>query len=93
MIGIVPNDPDWPANLHIHVTGRFNQRYALLFRDGLRTHRSATGAYASIKQRLVTWFPEDEDAYYEMKDPVCDIVIAAALDWATIARWTVPAGD
>lgn len=82
-----------PANLHIRVAGRFNQRYALLFRDYLRTHPLATGAYASIKQRLVTWFSEDDDAYYEIKDPVCDIIIAAALDWATMTGWTVPVGD
>ena len=41
-----------PANVHIRQTGRFNQRYALVCRDFLRSHPVAANAYALIKTRL-----------------------------------------
>lgn len=37
---------DSAVNLHIRAVGRFNYRYALLFRDYQRTHPDAANAYA-----------------------------------------------
>jgi GrpB-like predicted nucleotidyltransferase (UPF0157 family) len=82
-----------PANLHIRERGRFNQRYALLCRDFLRAHPVAAAAYGQIKQQLAMRFPEDQDAYYDIKDPVCDIIMDGANDWARLAGWTEPPGD
>jgi GrpB-like predicted nucleotidyltransferase (UPF0157 family) len=54
----------------------------LLFRDYLRTDSLAAGAYARVKEALARLHPDDADAYYDVKDPVCDIIMAAAERWA-----------
>jgi GrpB-like predicted nucleotidyltransferase (UPF0157 family) len=78
-------------NVHVRVAGRANQRYALLFRDYLRTHPVALAGYAEVKRQLARYHPDDWDAYYDVKDPVCDIVMAGAEDWAAATGWS--AGD
>lgn len=70
------------TNLHVRQAGRANQRYALLFRDYLRIDPLVTGAYGQIKEALARLHPDDLDAYYDVKDPVCDIIMAAAERWA-----------
>jgi GrpB-like predicted nucleotidyltransferase (UPF0157 family) len=82
-----------PANLHIRERGRFNQRYSLLCRDFLRAHPTAAGAYALIKQRLAQRFPEDIDFYYDIKDPVFDIIMDGANEWARLIGWSEPPSD
>ncbi|ANK85743.1 MULTISPECIES: GrpB family protein [unclassified Rhizobium] len=82
-----------PANLHIRQRGRFNQRYSLLCRDFLRAHPTAANAYALIKQRLAQRFPEDVDFYYDIKDPVFDIIMDGANEWAKLIGWSEPPGD
>ncbi|MEI9993205.1 MAG: GrpB family protein [Rhizomicrobium sp.] len=82
-----------PANVHVRVAGRFNQRYPLLCRDYLRTHRGAADAYGEIKRQLARLVPDDVEAYYDVKDPVFDIIMAGAEDWAASTGWTVPPGD
>jgi GrpB-like predicted nucleotidyltransferase (UPF0157 family) len=75
------------ANVHIRIDGRANQRYALLFRDYLRTHPSAAGAYAMLKQALARIVRDDIDAYLDVKDPACDIIMVGAEDWARATSW------
>ena len=70
------------THLHVRQAGRANQRYALLFRDYLRADPMAAAAYSRVKQALTRLHPADQDAYYEVKDPVCDIILAAAERWA-----------
>ncbi len=82
-----------PANVHVREHGRFNQRYALLCRDYLRSNPQAANAYGLIKQRLAARFHDDEDAYYDVKDPVCDIIMAGAEEWALRTGWQLPASD
>jgi GrpB-like predicted nucleotidyltransferase (UPF0157 family) len=84
---------DRPTNVHLRVLGRANQRYPLLFRDYLRTHPLAAGSYAEIKSQLARYVPNNWDAYYDIKDPVCDIIIAAAEEWATTTAWTLGPSD
>ena len=67
-----------PTHLHVRETGRPNFRYALLFRDYLRHSAAAAGAYAQIKVALARAHPTDVEAYYSVKDPVCDLVMDAA---------------
>ena len=74
------------ANVHVRVEGRANQRYALLFRDYLRTHATAADAYAELKRRLAAEL-RDVRRYAEVKDPACDLIIAAAEDWAAASGW------
>jgi len=76
-----------PVNLHVRVAGRANQRYALLFRDYLRAHPPAAGSYAAVKHGLAHYHADDADAYYEIKDPVCDLIMGAAEMWATTTNW------
>jgi len=73
--------------------GRANQRYALLFRDYLRADPDVTRSYAMIKEGLARLHPEDFDGYYEVKDPVCDIIIAAAERWAGETNYTPGSTD
>ena len=81
------------AHLHVREQGRFNQRYPLLCRDYLRSHTSAADAYAEIKKQLARYFPNDVDAYYDVKDPVFDVLMAGAADWAKMTDWREPPGD
>lgn len=77
-----------PVHVHVRVAGRANQRYPLLFRDYLRTHPVALAGYAEVKRQLARYHPDDWDAYYDVKDPVCDIVMAGAQDWAIATGWS-----
>jgi GrpB-like predicted nucleotidyltransferase (UPF0157 family) len=81
------------TNLHIRVLGRPNQRYPIFFRDYLRTHPVASAAYAQIKIALSQRHPDDIDFYYDIKDPLCDIVIEAAEDWAQMSNWQMGPSD
>ncbi|MEJ7901626.1 MAG: GrpB family protein [Thermomicrobiales bacterium] len=71
-----------PTHLHVRQQGRANQRYPLLFRDCLRANPATAEAYRQIKEALARQDPEDVDAYYAVKDPVCDIIIDVARAWA-----------
>jgi GrpB-like predicted nucleotidyltransferase (UPF0157 family) len=75
------------TNIHVRVAGRFNQRYALLCRDYLRSHPEAARAYAEVKRALAGIVGDDEAAFYAVKDPVFDILIAAAEEWASTTGW------
>ena len=81
------------VNLHVRVLGAANQRYPLLFRDYLRAHPAMAEAYARVKTALAKYHAEDIDAYLEVKDPVCDIIIGGAEDWAATAHWTLGPSD
>lgn len=82
-----------PANIHVRRQGRYNQRYALVCRDFLRSHAVTVAAYGRIKQRLAAFFPDDEEAYYDIKDPVFDIIVDGAEEWANATGWRQPPGD
>ena len=76
-----------PTHLHVRALGRPNQRYPILFRDYLRARPLASAAYAQIKLALARRHPDDKDFYYDIKDPLCDIVIDAAEEWACATGW------
>lgn len=82
-----------PANLHIRVRGKFNETYSVLCRDYLRHHPTTASSYQSIKETLSSWFPEDIDRYYDIKDPVFDIIMDGAESWASQVSWKPPKGD
>jgi GrpB-like predicted nucleotidyltransferase (UPF0157 family) len=75
--------PEGQRRMHLHVRqqGRANQRYPLLFRDYLRANPNAAEAYSRVKVALARLHPGDIDAYYDVKDPVCDLIIDAANLW------------
>lgn len=84
-----PSPGTRPINLHVRRAGSMNGRYALLFRDYLRAHPLATQAYAQAKKALAQHGPTYWDLYYDVKDPICDIIMAGAEDWATFAGWNI----
>ena len=81
-----PPEGQRPTNLHVRIEGRANQRYALLFRDYLRTHPAAAAAYAELKHRLAQNLA-DPDSYPDVKDPAVDLIYFAAEDWAADSSW------
>jgi GrpB-like predicted nucleotidyltransferase (UPF0157 family) len=81
------------THIHVRVAGRANQRYALLFRDFLRADHAAARGYEAAKQQLARLHPDDQDAYYAVKDPICDIVMAGAEQWATHVGWAPGPAD
>ncbi|CAN5849060.1 GrpB family protein [soil metagenome] len=80
-------------HVHIRIQNHFNQRYALICRDYLRTHPMAANAYAEIKHQLARYFPNDVDAYYDIKDPVFDVIMAGGHLWAEATNWQQPPTD
>lgn len=78
-----------PTHIHVRQAERANGRYALLFRDYLRAHPLAAAAYAQVKVALARHGPHDWDLYYDVKDPVCDMLMAGAEDWAAQTSWRV----
>jgi GrpB-like predicted nucleotidyltransferase (UPF0157 family) len=77
------------VNLHVRVAGRANQRYALLFRDYLRSHPETAAAYGEFKRRAAALLPTESIAEYaDLKDPVCDLIYLPAEEWAARTGWT-----
>jgi GrpB-like predicted nucleotidyltransferase (UPF0157 family) len=81
------------VNLHVRVAGRANQRYAVLFRDYLRANAEAAAAYGQVKTALAGSHAEDDEAYYAVKDPVCDIIMVGAEAWAAGTGWVPGPSD
>lgn len=77
------------THIHIREQGRFNQRYALLFRDYLRSSSETCMAYRTIKERLAQLFPESIEGYLFIKDPVMDLMYVAAENWAKQSGYEV----
>jgi GrpB-like predicted nucleotidyltransferase (UPF0157 family) len=75
------------VNLHVRLAGSPNERVALLFRDWLRAHPAAVPAYSAFKRGLAGAVA-DLGVYTDVKDPVVDLVIAAAETWATETGWS-----
>ena len=75
------------VNLHVRVADRANQRYALLFRDYLRSHPETAQAYGAFKRQAAA-LQVDVANYTDLKDPVCDLIYLPAEEWAARTGWT-----
>lgn len=75
------------ANIHVRVKGNPNQRYPLLFRDYLRAHPNSARSIERIKREIAKRHAEDVEAYYDIKDPVYDLIWDAAQEWARYTGW------
>lgn len=82
--------PGGDVNLHVRVAGSPNERLALLFRDWFRAHPATVPGYAQFKRVLAANTP-DVGVYTEVKDPVVDLVIGLAEEWAATSGWSVRA--
>jgi GrpB-like predicted nucleotidyltransferase (UPF0157 family) len=83
-------EPEGQRRTHIHIRelGRFNQRFALLFRDYLRASDRVRAEYELLKRRAAEAFPQSIDGYLSLKDPVFHIIYEAASLWAEKTEWT-----
>ncbi len=75
------------AHIHVRKLGNPNQKYPLLFRDYLRTHPNSARTIELIKQEIAKRHADDVEAYYDIKDPVYDLIWEAALEWANYTNW------
>lgn len=87
-------EPEGERRTHLHIRehGRFNQRYALLFRDYLRASPCVRAEYEVVKYRAARLFPDSIEGYLFLKDPVFHIIYEAACLWAKMVEW-VPDSD
>ena len=76
-----------PANIHVRVDGNPNQIYPLLFRDYLGAHPNSAKSIELIKREIAKRHAHDLDAYYDIKDPVYDLIWEAALEWSRYTGW------
>lgn len=81
------------ANVHIRVDGCWNQRYALLCRDFLRSHPATAAAYGEVKRQLARLFGDDAESYYDVKDPAFDLFMSVAEEWVSWTGWTPGPSD
>ncbi|OON67123.1 GrpB family protein [Hymenobacter sp. CRA2] len=81
------------VHMHIREAGRFNARYALLFRDYLRANAPARAEYELLKRRAAGLFPASIDGYLYLKEPVFHLVYQAAALWAEQVSWQLPPAD
>ena len=85
--------PGTKTHLHVRSVDRLNCRYSVICRDYLRSHLMAAHAYAEIKQQLAKRFADDVDSYYDIKDPVFDVIMSGGFEWAEATGWTLPPSD
>ncbi|WP_030435906.1 GrpB family protein [Actinoplanes subtropicus] len=74
------------ANVHVREHGGGNARFALLFRDYLRSDGDSRRAWGAFKQRLAVSVPNLLD-YGQIKSHATEILMAAAERWAADAGW------
>jgi GrpB-like predicted nucleotidyltransferase (UPF0157 family) len=79
--------PDGAVNLHARAVGSPGERLALLFRDWFRAHPAQVPAYSRFK-RVVAEHAADIGTYSDIKDPVVDLIVELAEDWAAATGWS-----
>jgi dephospho-CoA kinase len=86
-----PPEGERLSNVHVRVSGSPNERYALLFRDFLRSNDRARDLWGSFKEHLAEEVKGDRELYADLKDPATDILLLSAEDWARRSGWPGPA--
>lgn len=84
-------DPGRAALVHVRVDGWPGQRFALIFRDWLRSDPQARAEYLSIKQaaeRAAAEANGDPGTYVDAKEPWFASAYPRALAWAAATGWT-----
>jgi len=82
----VSADPGRAANVHVRAAGSPGQRFALIFRDWLRTEPAVTQEYLQVKRAAQVGAVEVLD-YAAAKEPWFDRAYPRALHWAEITGW------
>ena len=86
---------DWvfTANIHFRKIGHANWRYPILFRDYLCAHPNSAEAYARAKEKLAQYLAHNRNGYSDAKDPICDLIMIAAEEWALRTSWSPVLAD
>ncbi|WP_078312284.1 MULTISPECIES: dephospho-CoA kinase [unclassified Mycobacterium] len=85
-------DPGRAVLVHLRVDGWPGQRFALVFRDWLRSDRQARDEYLAVKhaaERAATASGGDPAAYVDAKEPWFAQAYPRALAWADKTGWTL----
>lgn len=77
------------THVHVRRAGSFNEQFALLFRDFLRSHPGRAAAYAALKYDLAAKFsaPEERQEYVRAKGPFVWETMQVADEWAGEVGW------
>ncbi|MEM7189101.1 MAG: GrpB family protein [Pseudomonadota bacterium] len=83
------------AHLHIRQIGNANHRFALLFRDFLRSDPETCRLYSEFKISVARLTAGESDqggtvSYLDLKDPFVSLIACRAEDWATTTGWIAP---
>lgn len=84
-------DPAVPIHLHVREVGSPGWRWALLFRDWLRSDASAQADYRAAKERLAATDLQRGE-YAEAKEPWFDAVHERIEAWARESLWSPERG-
>lgn len=79
-------DPGRVTHIHVREVGSAGWRWALMFRDWMRSDSVARDDYAAQKRRIATT-ATDVTGYASAKEPWFDSTHARAEHWATTTRW------
>jgi dephospho-CoA kinase len=79
-------DPGRLAHVHVREVGSPGWRWALAFRDWMRSDPAAREEYAAEKQRLAAT-GLGVDAYADAKEPWFDAAHARVEDWVRVTGW------
>lgn len=86
-------DPGRPVNVHVRAVGSAGWRYALMFRDWLRSDAAALELYEGHKVALAERFAgaESTDGYADAKEPwFTDAAWPGMSRWAERTGWVPP---
>ena len=75
------------CHVHVRRAGGWNEQWALLFRDYLRTHAEAATRYEAVKRDLAARFHHDRHAYTDAKGDFLWKAIREADEWASATGW------
>lgn len=83
------------THIHVRRAGSFNEQFALLFRDFLRTHPGSAAEYAAVKYDLAAKFstPEQRYDYVRAKGPFVWETLRLADEWAGEVGWGPGSSD
>ncbi|EWT02877.1 dephospho-CoA kinase [Intrasporangium oryzae NRRL B-24470] len=80
-------DPGNIAHIHVREQGSAGWRFALLFRDWLRSDDAARDDYAEEKRRLLA-LDDRTSAYVAAKEPWFDAAVERSQAWAAATGWS-----
>jgi GrpB-like predicted nucleotidyltransferase (UPF0157 family) len=75
------------THIHVRRAGSWNEQFALLFRDYLRSSPDDIRRYAELKRSLAASYRHERSLYVEAKEPFIWKVMQRANAWAQATGW------